>query len=322
MTAFDTPEPISVSIELSVGDVRVFAGHRTDTVVEVVPSDPGETSHVQAAEQTRVDYAGGRLLVKAPRQRALGLFGKPGSVDVTIEVPAGSELRATAGVGDFRCYGSLGGCRIKTSAGDLEVEEAGPLDLKTGAGAVSVDRVAGDAEVSTGTGRVTVGEVRGTAVVKNSNGECRIGRVDGHLRVNNSNGDITVDSAQADVTARTASGDILVREVVRGVAELKTAYGDIGIGIRRGTAARLDVSTGFGRVRNELDATDSPGALDETADITAETSYGEIVIRRSGQDGSGAGSAGSAGTAGTTGTEHTAGSGDDRATHSMHKGER
>ena len=40
MPTFETPEPISVSLELGVGDVRIAASERTDTVVEVRPSDP------------------------------------------------------------------------------------------------------------------------------------------------------------------------------------------------------------------------------------------------------------------------------------------
>ena len=39
LPAFATPDPIAVSIELSVGDVRVVASDRADTVVQVRPSD-------------------------------------------------------------------------------------------------------------------------------------------------------------------------------------------------------------------------------------------------------------------------------------------
>jgi hypothetical protein len=39
MPTFDTPEPIAVTIELVVSYVRITASDRTDTVVEVRPSD-------------------------------------------------------------------------------------------------------------------------------------------------------------------------------------------------------------------------------------------------------------------------------------------
>ena len=57
MPTFDTPEPISVTLEVGVGDIRIVASDRTDTIVDVRPSDPAKKSDVTAAEQTRVEYA-------------------------------------------------------------------------------------------------------------------------------------------------------------------------------------------------------------------------------------------------------------------------
>ena len=281
MPAFDTPEPISATIDLVAGDARITAGDRDDTVVQIQPSDISHEPDVRAAGQTRVEYAAGRLLVRAPRQRSLGLFGKPGSIDVTIELPAGSQLQGEASVAAFRCAGLLGECRISTATGDIELDRTGPLDLRTGAGRITVDHVAGHAEISTGSGRVRLGEVDGTAVIKNSNGDSWIGEVNGELRVNAANGDISVDHAGAGLMARTANGDVRIGEITRDAVSLKTAVGEIEIGIRAGTAARLDVSTQFGRVRNHLDAADSPGPSDQTAEVHARTSMGDIVIRRS-----------------------------------------
>ena len=52
MPIFTTPEPISVAIDLVVGDVRITAGDRADTV-GVGPSDGSHEPDVRAAEQTR-----------------------------------------------------------------------------------------------------------------------------------------------------------------------------------------------------------------------------------------------------------------------------
>jgi DUF4097 and DUF4098 domain-containing protein YvlB len=281
MSTFDTPEPISAVIDLVVGDVSVTASDRDDTVVEVRPSDASHEPDVRAAEQTRVEYAAGRLLVKAPRQRGLGLFGKPGSIDVTIDLPAGSRVQGDTSVGAFRCTGRLGECRFKTSTGDVQLDHTGALDLNTGAGAVTVDRVVGHAEVSTGSGRVRLREIDGTAVVKNSNGDTWVGGVTGDLRASAANGNIAIDRAAAGVTANTANGDVRVGEVARGSASLKTACGEVEIGIRAGSAARLDAHTHFGRVHNRLDSVDAPQPSDETVEVRARTSYGDIVIRRS-----------------------------------------
>jgi DUF4097 and DUF4098 domain-containing protein YvlB len=280
MPTFDTPEPISAAVELAVGDVRVTASDRGDTVVEVRPSDESREPDVRAAEQTRVEYTAGRLLVKAPKQRSFGL-GKVGSIDVTIELPAGSHVRGDTAVAAFRSTGHLGECRVKTATGDIELDHTGPLDLATGTGAVIVDSVAGHAEVSTGSGRVRLREIDGTAVIKNSNGDSWIGKIAGDQRVNAANGDITVDHANAGVSASTANGDVRIGEVTRGSVSLKTGFGEIEIGVHAGTAVRLDVHTNFGHVQNQMDASDGPGPSDETAEVRARSGYGDIVIRRS-----------------------------------------
>ena len=57
MPVFATPEPISVTIELNMGDTRIIASDRTDTLVEVSPRDDSKASDVRAAEQTRVEYS-------------------------------------------------------------------------------------------------------------------------------------------------------------------------------------------------------------------------------------------------------------------------
>jgi DUF4097 and DUF4098 domain-containing protein YvlB len=281
MPEFDTPEPITVEIDLVLGDVRLTASERGNTVIEVRPSDPAENNDVRAAERTRVERTPAGLLVRTPRPRNLGLIGRAGSVDVTIELPAGSVIRGDASVAAFRATGALGECRIKTSTGSIRLDQTGPADLRTGAGGIEVDRIAGPAEVSTGSGRVRLGEVDGPAVVKNSNGEIWIGAVAADLRIHGANGQVTVGRAAGDVDASTGNGDIRVGGVTRGIALLKTGFGEIEIGLSAGTAARLDLYTHFGRVHNQLTATDSPDSSDQVVEVRARTSYGDIVIRRS-----------------------------------------
>ncbi|MBM0239615.1 DUF4097 family beta strand repeat protein [Micromonospora sp. ATA32] len=281
MPTFDTPEPIQLTIDVVVGDVRITASDRQDTVVEVRPTDGATEADVQAAAQTRVEYADGRLLIKAPKQKVLGVFGKVGSIDVTIELPADSRVHGTAAVAGFRCTGRLGECRLKTSTGDIHADRTGPLDLATAAGAVDVDSVAGRAEVSTGSGRIRLGEIDGSAVIKNSNGDSWVGAVAGDLRVNAANGDIAVDHARAGVTAATANGDIRIGEVFQGPVSVKTAAGRLEVGIHGDTAAWLDLHTQFGTVRNQIEPSDTPTEAERTVEVRARTSYGDIVIRRS-----------------------------------------
>jgi DUF4097 and DUF4098 domain-containing protein YvlB len=102
----------------------------------------------------------------------------------------------------------------------------------------------------------------------------------GDLRLSTANGSIAVDLAQASVGAKSANGDVRLGEVVRGSVVLETKIGDLEVGIREGTAAWLDVNSGFGHVHNALDAADAPEPSAETVEVRARTSLGEVVIRR------------------------------------------
>ncbi|MGW3601972.1 MULTISPECIES: DUF4097 family beta strand repeat-containing protein [unclassified Micromonospora] len=279
MPVFDTPEPISVQIELPVGDAWIAATDRTDTVVQVRPRDPSSKADVSAAEQTTVEYAAGQLMIRAPKSwRRFGPGAGP-SVDLLIEVPSGSRMHATASWAAFRCEGRLGECYVKTG-GAIRLDRTGPLEIDTSHGEVAVEHVAGSARVKASSGKVRIGAVDGAAEIKNSSGDCWIGRSDADVRVNTAYGDITLDGPMASVTARTAYGNVRLGEVVRGSIELQTSYGAIEVGVRRGTAAWLDVSSRHGRVHNALETTDSPAQTDDTVEVRANTSYGDITIRR------------------------------------------
>ena len=290
MPAFATPEPISVTIELSLGDTRIIANDRTDTVVEVRPRDDSKASDIRAAEQTQVEFSSGRLLVKSRQRnflyegaRSVIGPGRGSSVDVTIELPAGSQVQGDSGMGEFSCEGHLGECRFKTGMGNIHLDHSGTLHLKTGMGNIAVDHALGDTDVTTGSGDVRIGHIGGAAVIKNSNGDTVVGEVTGDLRVKSANGRISIDRAHASVMAKTANGNIRIGEVVNGAIVLETAAGELEVGIREGTAAWLDVSSHYGRVRNSLDEAGSPEQSEATVEIRARTSYGDIKIHRSNQ---------------------------------------
>jgi DUF4097 and DUF4098 domain-containing protein YvlB len=294
---FATPQPITVTIDVAAGDLRLIAGDRTDTSVEVRPSNSSRAADVKAAELTRVEYANGRLLIKGPRQRFR--FFRSDSIEVTIELPTGSDVYGTIARGELRVEGRIGECRFYTAMGDLSLEQTGRLrlntnygnvtvdnvvgqaDISTDYGNVTVDNVVGQADISTGSGSVRIRKIDGTATVKNSNGNTTIEEVSGELRFSAANGDISVGQAHTSVTAKIAHGGIRIGEVMRGSIHLETAYGALEVGIRQGTAAWLDVSTRYGSVRNSMHAHDGPRQSDETVEVRARTAYGDITIHPS-----------------------------------------
>jgi hypothetical protein len=282
MPHYETPEPISVSLELAVGNVRIAAGDRIDTIVQVRPSDPTREADVTAAEQTRVEFADGRLTVKAPkgwRQYAWRSDGE--SIDVEISLPAGSRVNAEAAAAALSSSGRLGELHYKTGVGAIRLDETGPVHVRTGAGDVSLEHAAGRAEIKTGSGSVEVGRVDGPATIKNSNGATWIGDVAGELVANAANGRIAVDRPRAAVRAKTANGEILLGAVARGEIVAETGFGNVDVGVVDAVPAWLELKTSYGNVRNELDASERPGPGEDAVQIRVRTGFGDITIHRS-----------------------------------------
>ncbi|MER5468219.1 DUF4097 family beta strand repeat-containing protein [Streptomyces sp. NPDC002935] len=278
MTSFDTPEPISVTAHVEAGSIQFTAGDRLDTVAEVRPRDPKRDLDVRAADQTEVTYVSGVLTVRTPKPRYL--VGRTGTVDVTVELPTGSRIDMTGSWTQVLGEGRLGEVRVKTSSGDVRLDTTGPLKLTASHGSITVDRVEGMAEITTSSGSLRVGLVDGAAVLKNSHGTTTVGAATGELRVSGSNGDIEIRRAEDSVTATTAHGTLRVGEVARGTVQLETSYGAIEVGVREGTAAWLDVSSGSGQVRNTLTASETPEKTEDTVNVRARTRYGNIDVRR------------------------------------------
>src|SRR5580700_7738728 len=110
---FNTPSPIAVALDLYVADVRFAVSDRTDTIVEVRPSNPNKAADIKAAENTRVEYDDATrtlsIVSRKPRNRFVNFSGKrPESIDVFIQLPTDSDVR---GEGQRRLAGAEHRCR-------------------------------------------------------------------------------------------------------------------------------------------------------------------------------------------------------------------
>lgn len=282
MPTFETPQPIAVTVDVFLGRVEVVASDRTDTVVEVRPSDAAKKEDVRAAQETEVDFAAGHLTVKGPggwKMYTLPRAWHTPSIDVTIEVPTGSGLHGSGHLCPFLVTGELGQCELKNSLGDLHLEKAGPVELRTSGSNITVGEAVGRANITTGTGTVRIGEINGSAVVKNSNGDSTISDLTGDLQVNTANGNITVERPRGSVTAKAAHGSIRIFDASSGTMRLETAAGQLDVGIHPGVAAYLDLNAKYGTLQNQLETADSPEQSEESVHVYARSSYGNIVIR-------------------------------------------
>jgi KUP system potassium uptake protein len=86
LSHFETPQPISVELELRRANVRVTAGERTDTIVRVRLRYSAKGDDLTAAEQTRVRQ--GHEPARHARQRRAHI---PLLRETDIESPLGED---------------------------------------------------------------------------------------------------------------------------------------------------------------------------------------------------------------------------------------
>jgi DUF4097 and DUF4098 domain-containing protein YvlB len=261
MPTFATPQPIMATVEIVSGSVHLTASERDDTVVRVSPRDPNRASDVRVAESAGVDFANGTLTVTAGR-RIISL-GRGGAVIVDIELPSRSRVNVSSASAGLRADGDFGDCRLATASGDASIESvAGNLRCDSASGAISVAALAGQGSVSTASGDATFGELVGDITFRAASGSLSISRLRG------------------TVNAQTASGDAAIAAAVSGEVSVQSGSGDTRVGVEEGTAAKLDLRTHSGAVRNSLQPSDGPVDGDETLHLRVKTGSGDIVVRR------------------------------------------
>ncbi|MEV7727373.1 DUF4097 family beta strand repeat-containing protein [Streptomyces sp. NPDC087917] len=222
MQKFDTQAPVSAVLDIPAGHIRFIAADRSNTTVEVLPANPSKSRDVKAAEQVTVAYTDGVLRIEAlpPKSRILG---SSGSVEVTVQLPAGSRVEAKLAAGEFRGVGRLGDVTFEGAQGTVKVDETAGARLSLLAGDISVGRLGGPAEISTQKGDIQVSEaVRGTVTVRTEAGDLSIGAARGvsaaldagtgygriHNALKNSDG-----AADLTIHATTSYGDITARSL-------------------------------------------------------------------------------------------------------------
>lgn len=182
---------------------------------------------------------------------------------VSVWAPVGSRLTARTGAGDVRVAG-----------------RAGRATVRTGAGTATTADVDGDAEVTTGSGDVVLGAVGGRARIRTGSGAVRIGAVAGTTDVKAGSGDVTLGEVTADVGVRTGTGAVAVADARSGRMELTTGSGGLTIGVHAGVLADLDLSSGSGRARSELDVQRTAPPREPVLWLRGRTASGDVLVTR------------------------------------------
>jgi hypothetical protein len=213
---FDTTTPITVVLNIPAGRVQLIAAERTDATVEIRPGDPAKSRDTETAEQTTVAYTDGVLRIQTaePRNR---LLGHRGSLEVTVQLPAGSRVEAKTASAELRGVGRLGDVMFDGAYRQIKIDEAASLQLTAIDGDVEVGRLTGAATISTARGDIRIAEaVRGT---------------------------VSLDTAKGDITIAAAAG-------VSAALDAGTGHGRVSNALRNDGAGTLDIhaTTGYGDI--------------------------------------------------------------------------
>ncbi|MGI5199046.1 DUF4097 family beta strand repeat-containing protein [Streptomyces sp. CA-288835] len=222
MQKFDTPAPIAAVIDIQAGRVQIIAADRADTTVEVRPTDPSKSRDVKLAEQTTVEYADGTLRITATAPAKNRIVGPSGSVEVTVQLPAGSRVEAKSAAAEFRGVGRLGDVVFADGYRSVKIDEAASARLTALDGDISVGRLGGSAEISTQKGNITIAEATtGTLVLRTQMGDVSVSAAagvsaaldagTGYGRISNA---LKSDgTTELDIRATTTHGDITARSL-------------------------------------------------------------------------------------------------------------
>jgi hypothetical protein len=234
-----------------IGSATGFAGGTGAT------EDLGAAA-VSAAEISWSE-SGRRLVVRSSQELPLRVV----PLAITVSAPAGSRLAARTGAGEVRVTG-----------------RAGWAGVRTGTGLVSLAAVDGDVDVTTGAGDVEIGPVSGRARLRTGSGSVSVASTGGVTEIKTGSGDISVGEVGADLGVRTGSGDVAVADARSGSLLMTTGSGGLRIGVHPGVRAELDLSSGSGRARSELEVSAVAPEQPAAVQLRGRTGSGDVLVTR------------------------------------------
>ena len=192
-----------------------------------------------------------RYMVRVEKQGLWSVMTVPGGAavsSVSVKAPRLAVVVISTSDGAVQANGVDGPLDVDSGAGGLSVDRiAGECKLVTGGGGIQVGRVGGPLRCSTGAGHITVKSVLGEAVLETQGGDIVAGEVRGPLRAETGGGDVRIGTAGGPVTATSGGGEIIV-EKANGVVTVRNMAGPVQV--RSAAGVRCDSGSGGIRVSN------------------------------------------------------------------------
>jgi hypothetical protein len=226
---------------------------------EIAGSTEQLAADAVSAAEISWSESGRRLVVRSSQELPLRVV----PLAITVWAPTRSRLAARVGAGDVRVTG-----------------RAGWAGVRTGSGNATLDGVDGDADVTTGSGAIDLGPVTGRARLRTGSGAVRAAATGGPAEIKTGSGDIVLGEVNGDVRLRTGSGDVTVSDARSGDVELTTGSGSVRIGVHPGVGAELDLVSGSGKARSELDVASVAPEKPAAVQVRGRTGSGDVLVAR------------------------------------------
>jgi DUF4097 and DUF4098 domain-containing protein YvlB len=275
---FETASPVRLDVRIGSGEIRLETSQTAETTVTLEPLRDNDAS-ISAVEEARVEQRGDEILVDV-RDRRRGFRGA--DVLVAIHCPDESNVRAKTGSADIEGRGRFGRVEVGTGSGDVQFNEvSGDAEINAASGDVQLGSVGGQSRINTASGDVQLASLSGEGRINSASGDVMIREAGKRLEVNTASGDVLVREASSSVSANSASGDQIFGSVAEGKVDVKTASGDIKVGIREGSTLWVDARSRSGEVRSELPVSDLPPEGDAPhVELRANSMSGDITVVR------------------------------------------
>jgi DUF4097 and DUF4098 domain-containing protein YvlB len=282
---FQTPGDVRLEVRLGAGEIRLETSdvQETTVVLEPLRDNDASTAAITNARVELRERADGHEVVVDVRDRGRGLGGifRGAEVLVSITCPDGANVESKSGSADVVGRGRFGAVEVETGSGDVEFGEVAEARVNSASGDVQLGEVGSDARVNSASGDVQIRSVGGEAKINSASGDVILREVAGELSVNTASGDVLVRETGAAVSVNTASGDQEIGNVGAGKVTLKSASGDLKVGIPEGTNLWVDARSRSGEVQSELPVSDLPPEGEgPVVELRANTMSGDITVSR------------------------------------------
>lgn len=268
MNVYETAGHVALRVSLSGGVVEIETTDQPRVEIELVPLRGNDVTRKAIAE-ARVEMiergAGQEVVVSLGKETGFGFsIGRGSKVGVRVRCPRGADLDLRAGSADLGAVGPLGAVAVKTTAGDVLLEDVASL------------------EVSTASGDVRVRDVEQELSLRTASGDATVRRSGGLLTANLVSGDLSVGEAAAGLSVTTVSGDVRVHAAGGGSMRIQAVSGDVHLAIKPGEHLYIDARSVSGTMSSELGVEDAPppDSTSQYHELSVSTVSGDVQIAR------------------------------------------